>query len=114
MFDQALTTACRAFLARERAAGRVTGFSREADGVFIYTDSSQWCDDHGAGTFRGDTEAAAMRRFKAQVQRAANPSPWPDCQVCQGKGFYTATVQAYAAPHRFECPCPKRPKEAAQ
>lgn len=48
---------------------RVTGLSIEPDGVFIYTDSDKWCDDAGAGTFRGDSESAAIRRFRDQVKR---------------------------------------------
>lgn len=46
---------------------RIIGFTIEPDGVFIYTDSSMWCDDAGSGTFRGDTEAQAARNFKAWV-----------------------------------------------
>lgn len=49
---------------------RVIGFTIEDDGVFIYTDSDQWCDDAGAGTFRGDSETAAVRDFRERVQRA--------------------------------------------
>lgn len=49
---------------------RVVGFTIEGDGVFIYTNSSEWCDDAGSGTFRGDSETDAVRRFRERVQRA--------------------------------------------
>jgi hypothetical protein len=57
----------RQFLDREY--WRVTGLSIEDDGVFIYTDSSKWCDDAGAGTFRGDSETQAIKRFYERVCR---------------------------------------------
>lgn len=56
------------FLIKE--ADRVTGLSIEDDGVFIYTDSSQWCDDAGAGTFREDSETRAIKKFYSLVQKA--------------------------------------------
>jgi hypothetical protein len=43
---------------------RIVAFTVEADGVFIYTRSAEWCDDSGSGTFRGDTVSEAIRRFK--------------------------------------------------
>jgi hypothetical protein len=67
-FDTPRTKAMTAFLQRER--GRVTGLSIESDGVFIYTDSAEWCDDAGAGTFRGDSETQAIRHFYERVQRS--------------------------------------------
>lgn len=66
MYDTPKTKAMRAFLTRE--AHRVTGLSIEDDGVFIYTDSTKWCDDAGAGTFRGDSETAAIAKFYRSVQ----------------------------------------------
>lgn len=66
MFDKPKTKAMRRFL--EKESHRVTGLSIESDGVFIYTHSNQWCDDSGAGTFRGDSETAAIRRFYENVQ----------------------------------------------
>lgn len=69
-FDAPKTLAMRRFL--EKEAHRVTGLSIEgADGVFIYTDSSLWCDDGGSGTFRGDSETAAIRNFYEWVRPAA-------------------------------------------
>lgn len=47
---------------------RIIGFSIEEDGVFIYTDSSKWDDGNGSGTFRGDTVAEAISRYKTNVQ----------------------------------------------
>ena len=70
-FDQPRTKAMRDFLAANRV--RLTGLSIEPDGVFIYTDSRHWCDDAGSGTFRGDTETAAIRNFYRRVQRAQQP-----------------------------------------
>jgi len=62
------TKAMRDFLAKE--SDRVVGLSIEDDGVFIYTDSEQWVDDAGAGTFRADTETAAIKLFNEVVQKA--------------------------------------------
>lgn len=69
-FDTPNTEAMKAFIAKEgpSGTGRCTGMSIEPDGVFLYTDSSKWCDDAGGGTYRGDSETAAIRRFKDQVQ----------------------------------------------
>lgn len=49
---------------------RITGFSIEDDGVFIYTDSEKWADDAGSGTFREDTATAAIHKYKDRVLRA--------------------------------------------
>lgn len=68
-YDTPRTKTLARFLERE-APHRVTGLSIEPDGVFIYTDSSVWCDDAGAGTFREDSETAAVRKFYERVQRA--------------------------------------------
>lgn len=65
-FSQPKTKAMEKFLEQE-AGVRVTGMSVEPDGVFIYTDSSQFADDAGAGTFRGDSETQAIRRFRRRV-----------------------------------------------
>lgn len=71
-FDRPRTKAMRAFLAREgpEGTGRVVGLSIETDGVFIYTESAKWCDDAGAGTFRGDSETAAIRHFRSRCRAA--------------------------------------------
>ena len=80
-FDTPKTQALYAFLDTEaNNRSRVVGLSIEPDGVFIYTNSDEWCDDAGAGTFRGDSESAAIRRFRELVQPAAElyadePSP---------------------------------------
>ena len=62
------TKALRDFIAANSV--RLKGISIEQDGVFIYTDSSLWCDDAGAGTFRGATATAAIKRFYANVRQA--------------------------------------------
>ena len=72
-FDKPRTKAMQKFLEQEQ--GRVVGLSIEPDGVFIYTNSSEWCDDAGSGTFRGDSETAAIRRFRERVRPAAPPAP---------------------------------------
>ena len=73
IFHTPKTKAMREFLARE--AGRVVGFTIELpDGVFIYTDSGKWCDDSGAGTFRGDSETHAIRNFYAWIRAAESDS----------------------------------------
>jgi len=67
-FARPRTAAMRQFLQKE--AHRVVGLSIEADGVFIYTRSAEWCDDSGSGTFRADSETAAIKKFYARVRRA--------------------------------------------
>lgn len=54
---------------------RIVGFSIEKDEgrVFIYTDSTKWCDGAGSGTFSGRSESEAVRCFKAEVQVAETP-----------------------------------------
>lgn len=67
-FDRPATKALAAFLEREK--GRVVGLSIEGDGVFIYTNSWEWCDDAGSGTFVGETETGAIKVFYERVRRA--------------------------------------------
>jgi hypothetical protein len=62
------TKALRDFM--KANAHRVTDLAIESDGVWIYTDPLEWCDEHGAGTFRGDSESAAIRRFRDTVRPA--------------------------------------------
>lgn len=59
------TKTLKNFLIKEgpQGTGRVEGYSIECDGVFIYCPSHVWCDDSGAGTFREDSETAAVRSF---------------------------------------------------
>lgn len=67
-FDKPKTKAMARFLAKEE--GRVVGLSIEGDdGVFIYTNSIEWDDGNGSGTFRGDSETAAIANFNARVTR---------------------------------------------
>lgn len=66
--DKPKTKAMARFL--EREAHRVVGLSIEPDGVFIYTNSDEFCDDAGSGTFRGDNETAAIRVFYERVSAA--------------------------------------------
>lgn len=49
---------------------RVTAVTIEPDGVFIYTNSAEWCDDAGSGTFRGANVTEAIKRYKSRVVRA--------------------------------------------
>jgi len=66
-FDTPRTATMAAFLKRE--SHRVVGLSIEPDGIFIYTNSDEWCDDAGAGTWREDSETAVIKDFYATVQR---------------------------------------------
>ncbi|QXV74012.1 hypothetical protein [Rhizobium phage RHEph12] len=67
-FDKPKTKAMIAFLEMEKH--RLVGLSIEADGVFIYTRSHEWCDDSGSGTFRGDSETAAIKAFYERVRKS--------------------------------------------
>lgn len=49
---------------------RIVGFTIEPDGCFIYTNSAEWCDDSGSGTFSGHNVTAAIRRYKENVRAA--------------------------------------------
>lgn len=51
---------------------RIVGFSieRSEGRVFIYTNSSQWCDGAGSGTFSGTSETAAAACYRAEVRPA--------------------------------------------
>lgn len=53
----------------QKESDRVVDLSLEPDGVFIYTDSDKWSDCHGAGTFRGDTETGAIKRFYDMIRQ---------------------------------------------
>lgn len=76
-FDKPRTIALATFIDRERRSGRVVGLSIEADGVFIYTNSHEWCDDAGSGTFRGDSETDAIRVFRARVRKGNGDREYP-------------------------------------
>jgi glucose/arabinose dehydrogenase len=71
-FMRPKTRAMADFIKKEgpEGRGRVVGVISDPDGVFIYTDSNEWCDDAGAGTFRGDTETTAIKHFKSRVRKA--------------------------------------------
>lgn len=75
MWDKPKTAAMRKFLEKEKY--RIVGMTIEADGVFIYTNSHEWCDDSGAGTFRGDSETAAIKRFYERVQEGNGDKNYP-------------------------------------
>jgi len=79
-FSKYRTKAMQQFLQREEH--RVTGLSIEADGVFIYTDSDKWHErgNPGCGTFRADSETAAIRKFydrvvETHVKQTGDPGP---------------------------------------
>ncbi|QIG74679.1 hypothetical protein EVC12_044 [Rhizobium phage RHph_I42] len=76
-FNKPKTKAMKTFLEMEKS--RIVGLSIEADGVFIYTRSHEWCDDAGSGTFRADSETAAIRAFYERVRKGngdiENPQP---------------------------------------
>lgn len=75
MFDKPKTMAMQRFLKKER--DRVVGLSIEGDGIFIYTRSSDWCDDAGSGTFRGDSETDAIRVFYDRVREGNGNADYP-------------------------------------
>lgn len=93
-FDSPKTKAMRAFLQRE--AARVVGLSIEGDGVFIYTESARWCDDSGAGTFRGDSETAAIRRFYECVRPAAEVPGAPERDPMTNRDRLRAMIKSLA------------------
>lgn len=66
-FDKPKTKIMKNFLKKE--SYRVIGLSIEPDGVFIYTNSTEWCDDSGSGTFRGDSETDAIKKFYSRVRK---------------------------------------------
>lgn len=75
MFDKPKTKAMVRFLEKEKH--RVVGLSIEPDGVFIYTNSWEWCDDQGAGTFRADSETAAIKDFYDNVTESDGNKEYP-------------------------------------
>ncbi len=64
-FDKPSTQAMRNFL--EKEAYRVTGFEVSDDSFWLYTESSEWCDDHGASGFRASSETAVIKYFYDRV-----------------------------------------------
>jgi hypothetical protein len=74
IWGQIKTKTMRKFLEKEK--DRVVGLSIEGAGtkfdpqqIFIYTDSTVWCDSAGSGTFSGDTETKAIKHFYEEVRR---------------------------------------------
>lgn len=66
------TAALRNLIQKDK---RIVAFSIEGDdGVFIYTNSNEWCDDSGSGTFHGSSEGAAVKNFLRNVQKADGSS----------------------------------------
>lgn len=74
-FDTPKTQAMRKFLEKEKH--RVVGLSIEHDGIWIYTNSHEWCDSYGAGGFRGDSETAAIKRFYDNVMEGDGNIEYP-------------------------------------
>lgn len=64
-FDKPTTQAMRNFLRKE--AYRITGFEISDDSFWLYTDSSEWCDDNGASGFRASSETAVIKKFYDRV-----------------------------------------------
>lgn len=48
---------------------RIVAFTIEPDGCFIYTNTAEWDDGNGCGTFREDTVTAAIKSYKRDVTR---------------------------------------------
>lgn len=91
-FDAPQTQAMDSFIARHGpdGAGAVVGMTTGPDGVCLYTAPALWCDQSGAGTFRGDTETGAIRAFRESAVPGngctANPAPAENgpcrCNAC--------------------------------
>ena len=62
------TKALQAFL--KANSHRITNVTIDSDGVWLFTDSSHWHDGNSSGTFRGDSEAAAIRKFNDRITKA--------------------------------------------
>ena len=62
------TKSLQAFL--KANSHRVTHVIIDSDGVWLFTNSSQWHDGNNSGTFRGDSEAAAIRKFNDRITKA--------------------------------------------
>jgi len=79
LFDKPKTKAMIDLIEKEgpKGTGRLIGLSIEHDGVWLYTESSEWCDDHGAGSFRGDTETEAVKNFKSRVTKGNGDKNYP-------------------------------------
>lgn len=69
-FSKPKTKALAALIAKDK---RIVGLSieRDTDGfdVFIYTNSAEWDDGNGSGTFRGDNETQAFKWYKENVTK---------------------------------------------
>lgn len=118
-FDTPRTKALAAFLKAEGpdGSGRVVGLSIEPDGVFVYTESAAWCDDSGAGTFRGDSETGAIAAFKANVRPGNGCPEYPapaDSTVPAGPCGCAACLSGrFAAIASTDGPRMKTPRESA-
>lgn len=79
IFDKPKTQAMRNFIEKEgpNGTGRLIGLSIEHDGVWLYTESHKWCDDHGAGSFRGDSETGAIAAFKSRINEGDGNLEYP-------------------------------------
>ena len=67
MLSRAKTKAMQRFL--EKEADRVVDFYHEGDSVFIHTNSDEWADENGSGTFVAESETAAIKKFYDRVRR---------------------------------------------
>lgn len=67
-FSKPKTKALAALIAKDK---RIEGLSIECDGVFIYTNSAEWDDGDGSGTFRGDNETQAIKLYKERITKNA-------------------------------------------
>ncbi|QBP06439.1 hypothetical protein CPT_Mendera_284 [Stenotrophomonas phage Mendera] len=97
-YSDPIETAGKRLRALIESDERIVAFAKEPDGVFIYTNSSEWvCDGTLSGTFRGDNVTDAIRWYKQNV--VARP---PGCTHCKDRGWYWSMS---LAPYRIQCSC---------
>lgn len=122
-FGPVHTKALAAFIRREGpdGTGRVVGISLEDEyGVIIYTDPAQWCNDFGAGAFRGDTETGAIAAFRDRVRESngcpVNPGPvaggHESCTCADCMAGRHATITDAEGRHRTDRESALAPNEA--
>lgn len=78
---------------------RIVGYTIEPDGCFIYTNSGEWCDESGSGTFSGGSVSEAIRRFKRSV-RPASIAVATHCDQCGHE--FSDSLGKYGCPNCAE------------
>ncbi len=68
-YSNSIESAPKRLRALIEADSRIVAFTIEPDGCFIYTNTAEWDDGNGSGTFREDTVTAAIKAYKSNVTR---------------------------------------------